>query len=156
MSSSVNSTSGQYGVRRRSREMAVQLLFQYQFHGQFRTQPQGQESDGKDLLKKFVTDFEIESEIADYGGTLFLGVLDQIEKIDEVIQAHSAHWKVSRMGLVDLSVMRVAVYEMKFVTPALQPNIVINEAVEIAKKFGSTESGSFVNGILDHIARNLK
>ena len=148
--SSPNSTST--GVRRRSREMAVQLLFQYQFHNQFQTQ----EADGKDLLKKFVTDFEIESEVADYGGTLFVGVLSEIQKIDEVIQAHSAHWKVARMGLVDLSVMRVAVYEMKFVTPAMQPNIVINEAVEIAKKFGSTESGSFVNGILDHIARTTK
>ena len=150
--SSPNPTNPLYGVRRRSREMAVQLLFQFQFHNQF----QQQEADGRDLLKKFVSDFEIDSEVADYGGTLFKGVLEQIEKIDEIIQAHSAHWKVSRMGLVDLSVMRVAVYEMKFITPLLQPNIVINEAVEIAKKFGSTESGSFVNGILDHIARTMK
>lgn len=143
------STAG-YGLRRRSREMALQLLFQTEFvPGGF------QPSAASDLLKKFIHDFEIEKEVADYGSILFLGVAEKMKEIDGIIQAHSAHWKVSRMGLVDLSVMRVAIFEMKFLEPAMQPNIAINEAVEVAKKYGSTDSGAFVNGILDHVSKGL-
>lgn len=139
-----------YGRRRRSREMALQLLFQTEFvAGGLDVHA------GRDMLKRFADDFAIESEVADYGGTLFNGVIEHGKEIDGIIQAHSAHWKVSRMGLVDLSVMRVAVFEMKYLSPPLNPNIVINEAVEVAKKYGSTDSGAFVNGILDHVARTL-
>lgn len=139
-----------YGLRRRSREMSLQLLFQTEFvPGGFQPSAAGE------MLRRFVEDFEVEREVADYGGTLFIGVAERMKEIDAIIQAHSSHWKVSRMGLVDLSVMRVAVFEMKFLSPALQPNIAINEAVEVAKKFGSTDSGAFVNGILDHVARGL-
>lgn len=128
--------------------MAIQLLFQTEFL------PDGLKPDGaQDLLRRFVGDFSVEREVADYGGQLFLGVAGQAKQIDDVIQAHSAHWKVSRMGLVDLSVMRVAVFEMRFLSPPLAPKIAINEAVDIAKKYGSTESSSFVNGILDHVSR---
>lgn len=148
MSSQV--VSNPLGQRRRSREMALQLLFQREFvtpgHG---PTPEA-------AARRFVADFTIEEDVSEYGTRLFLGVNARIKEIDSVIQAHSAHWKTSRMGLVDLSVMRIAVYEMKFVEPVLTPNIAIDEAVELAKKFGSTDSGSFVNGILDHIARKLR
>jgi N utilization substance protein B len=150
-SSSSSGSSGGYGPRRRSREMALQLLFQLEFA------PQGalEITPASQLLKRFVDDFGVEKDIADYGSQLFLGIVSQLKEIDSMIQAHSAHWKISRMGLVDVSVMRIAIYEMKFLEPALPPNVAINEAVEIAKKFGSTESGSFVNGILDHVARSI-
>jgi N utilization substance protein B len=59
------------------------------------------------------------------------------------------------MALVDVNVMRIAVFEMKFMRPPVAPGIAINEAVDIAKKYGSTDSGGFVNGILDHIAKAL-
>ena len=133
------------GVRRRSREMALQLLFQTEFAMSGIASP--------DMLRRFVDDFAIEKDIAEYGGQLFLGVVARRAEIDAIIQSHSAHWKVARMGLVDVSVMRIAVFEMKFLTPPLNPSIAIDEAVEVAKKFGSTESGAFVNGILDHVAR---
>lgn len=135
------------GVRRRAREMALQLLFQTEFA------PEGMHA--SEILRRFTDDFAPEHDVAEYGGRLFLGVHEMKTEIDTTIQSHSAHWKVSRMGLVDLSVMRIAVYEMKFLAPPLTPGIVIDEAVEVAKKFGSTESGSFVNGILDHVARTL-
>ena len=105
------------------------------------------------MFKRFAADFEIDSETAEYGSQLFMGVASRLKEIDGMIQAHSAHWKTSRMGLVDLSVMRVCVFEMKFMEPPITPNIAINEAVEIAKTYGSTESSAFVNGILDHVAR---
>lgn len=143
-------TGGGYGLRRRSREMALQLLFQTTFvSGELKPDV------ARDMLRRFTEDFSIERDIADYGGVLFVGVAERRKEIDDVIQAHSAHWKVSRMGLVDLSVMRVAVYEMKFMPSPLPPSVVIDEAVEIAKKYGSTDSGSFVNGILDHVSRTL-
>ncbi len=129
--------------------MALQLLFQREFA----TEGMGPTADG--ALRRFVHDFSIEPEIAEYGGQLFLGVSARMKEIDGIIQAHSSHWKVSRMGLVDLSVMRIAVFEMKFLSPAMTPNIAIDEAVEIAKKFGSTDSGAFVNGILDHVSRTI-
>lgn len=139
---------GGSGLRRRSREMALQLLFQTEFvPGGF------QPAAAPDMLRRFNVDFGIEPEVADYGGQLFLGVAGRMAEIDAIIQAHSAHWKISRMGLVDLSVMRIAVLEMKFLPSPLSPRIAIDEAVEIARKFGSTDSGAFVNGILDHVAR---
>jgi N utilization substance protein B len=145
--------------------MALQLLFQTEFLTDARNGGKnGEKADlaakvrapsPSEMLKRFVADFDIESEVAEYAGAVFLGVTAKISEIDAIIQAHSSHWKVSRMGLVDLAVMRVAVYEMKFTTPPLSPRIAIDEAVEVAKKYGSTESGAFVNGILDHVARGL-
>lgn len=147
MTTTPNGPAQATGVRRRSREMALQLLFQTEFMGGFKPEQ------ARGMLRRFVDDFKVEHDVADYGGDLFMGVTERLKDIDAIIQSHSAHWKVSRMGLVDLSVMRVCVYEMRFLSPPLAPNIAINEAVEVAKKFGSTESGSFVNGILDHVAR---
>lgn len=139
---------GGTGLRRRSREMALQLLFQTEFvPGGF------QAAQASDMLRRFNSDFSIESDVAEYGGTLFLGIAHRMKEIDANIQAHSAHWKVSRMGLVDLSVMRIAVFEMKYLGEPLNPRIAIDEAVEIAKKYGSTDSGAFVNGILDQVAK---
>lgn len=140
------------GTRRRSREMAIQLLFQCEVLGEFLAKP-FDEATAKTMLRRFVEDFQIDPEVADYGGQLFMGVAQEKSRIDEIIQSHSSHWKVSRMGVVDVSVMRVAVYEMRFLEPRLNPKIAMDEAIELAKRYGSTESGSFVNGILDHIAR---
>ncbi len=143
-------SNGVPGLRRRAREMAVQMLFQLEFvPGGF--QPGG----APHILRRFIADFAIDPEISEYGSLLFTGVTEKMKEIDAVIQSNSAHWKISRMGLVDLSVMRVAVFEMKFLNPSLEPKIAINEAVEIAKRYGSTESGAFVNGILDNMARAL-
>jgi N utilization substance protein B len=140
------------GLRRRSRELALQLLFQTEFlsnSGAGGFDP----SHARDMFRRFAADFEVDDETADYGGQLFMGVTSRLKEIDGIIQAHSAHWKTSRMGLVDLSVMRVCVFEMKFMEPPIPPSVAINEAVEIAKTYGSTESSSFVNGILDQVAK---
>jgi transcription antitermination protein NusB len=137
------------GLRRRSREMALQLLFQTEFAVGGLSG-----SSVKDMPRKFVEDFQIEPKVADYGTQLFYGVTAQLSEIDSTIQASSSHWKVSRMGLVDLMVMRIAVYELKFMDSSLSPSIAIDEAVEIAKKYGSTDSGPFVNGILDQVAKS--
>ncbi|MES2857075.1 MAG: transcription antitermination factor NusB [Bdellovibrionota bacterium] len=138
------------GVRRRAREMALQLLFQTEFLSAPLDQLQASE-----MSKWFIDHFEIPADVAEYGAELFNGIAGRLKEIDAIIQSHSSHWKTSRMGLVDLSVMRVAVFEMKLATPPIPPSVSINEAVELAKQFGSTESGAFVNGVLDHVARSL-
>ena len=128
--------------------MALQLLFQGEFL------PSGFKPEmANEFLARFIEDFSVEKDVAEYGAELFLGVSENLSAIDALIQAHSAHWKVGRMGLVDRSVMRIAIFEMKFLAKPLTPSIVIDEAVEIAKLYGSTESGAFVNGILDQVSR---
>ncbi len=137
-------------VRRRSREMTLQLLFQREF-----APGQGLETRPVNLLRDFIHDFEIEAEIADYAGTLFRGVCENLVAIDGLIEKSSRHWKLDRMSLVDLSILRIASFEMVFSIPNMKPAIAIDEAVELARLYGSTDSASFVNGILDPIARGL-
>ncbi len=132
------------GLRRRSRELVLQYLFQNEFSP--KTTPEFG-------LRHFAENFEVEAEVLDYAVELVRGITEKKAEIDAIIQSHSAHWKLARMALVDINVMRVAVFEMKLMHPSVPANVVINEAVEIAKKYGSTDSGSFVNGILDHIAK---
>jgi len=136
--------------RRRAREMTLQLLFLREF-----APAKGLEGSPRGLLNDFVRDFEMEPEIAAYGGILFIGVCENQEVIDRMIEAQARHWKLSRMSLVDLSLLRMATFEMSFMVPKLSPGIAIDEAVELARLYGSTDSASFVNGILDPIARQL-
>lgn len=92
-------------------------------------------------------------EALNYASELLRGVQLHKESIDAKIQSASAHWKLERMATIDRNILRVATYEMRFSPNPVKENIVINEAVEIAKKFGTTESASFVNGLLDQVAK---
>lgn len=129
-------------MRRQSREIALQILFQTEFAPQI--------SAGQ-LMSVYEESYDRET--AEYAETLVAGVVENKDYVDAKIQSASRHWKIERMAGVDRNVLRVAVYEMKFAPNPLKENIVIDEAVEIAKKFGTTESGAFVNGILDQIAK---
>lgn len=129
-------------MRRQSRELALQTLFQNEFAPKVPT---------ADFMAVFEETFD--QETRDYAETLVAGVLGNKEAIDGKIQSVSRNWKVERMASVDRNILRVAVFELAFTPEPLKANIVIDEAVEIAKKFGTTESGSFVNGLLDQIAR---
>ncbi len=131
-------------MRRQSRELALQILFQTEFAPQIRA---------ADLID--VSEETFDAETIAFAQSLIDGVNAHRAEIDAKIQSVSHHWKIDRMGSVDRNVLRVAVYEIKFAPQPLKENIVINEAVEIAKKFGTTESGAFVNGLLDSISRGL-
>lgn len=130
-------------MRRKSRELALQILFQTEFTPEVTIQ---------DMASVF--DKKIEASIMDYTMLLVKGVKLHKEKIDVRIQEASRHWKIDRMASVDRSILRIAVYEMLHAQEMIEPKIVINEAIEIAKVFGTQDSGSFVNGILDQIVRN--
>ena len=84
---------------------------------------------------------------------LFRGVMNDVEKIDERITRHAAHWKISRMPVVDRNILRIAVHEM--LTTDTPPAVIIDEALELARKFSAEESVQFVNGVLDAVRREL-
>lgn len=129
-------------MRRQSRELALQVLFQTEFAPPISYQ---------DLMEVLTT--SLEKEIVQYADEIIRGVQLHKSAIDSKIQSASSHWKVERMATIDRNILRIAVYEMRFAANPLKENIVINEAVEIAKKFGTTESASFVNGLLDQVAK---
>ncbi len=82
-------------------------------------------------------------------------VLLHKEKIDRLLEEHSQNWKLSRMALLDLNILRIAIYEMMFSDTTDSPKIFINEAIEIAKTYSSTHSYQFINGILDAISKKV-
>lgn len=86
---------------------------------------------------------------------LIKGVWHNAKRLDEVIGQHSKHWKVDRIGKIEITLLRLAVYEMLFRTD-VPPKVAINEALELSKQFGDDKSRSFVNGILDAAAKSLE
>lgn len=129
--------------KRLARELALQTLFQTEFTASVPYQ---------DFLGLFES--SVDSEALDYANELVRGVKARGSEIDALIQAASVRWKIERMAIVDRNLLRIAVFEMKHLPSPLKPSIVINEAVDIAKKFGTNESSSFVNGILDQIRKD--
>ncbi len=128
--------------RRNARELALQLLFQSEFAPQISVNAFLQLYDNK-----------YGNETIEYAEQIIKGVADSKNKIDEKISSVSRNWKVDRMALVDRNILRVAIYEMKLSHEKLSEKIVINEAIEIAKKYGNTDSAGFINGILDQVGR---
>lgn len=131
-------------TRRLSRELALQVLFQQEF-----AQSQSVESG----LENFRKSFDAEREVWSYALDLLQGVQKNAKAVDSLIQNHSAHWTLKRMALVDLNIMRIAVFELKFSADPVPAAVAINEAIEISKKFGTVDSAAFVNGILDQIVK---
>ncbi len=130
-------------MRRHSREIALQILFQIEYAPQISFD---------DLLALF--DEKKDLSFIKYADEIVRGVQNHKEAIDQKIQEASRHWKIERMGGVDRNILRLGVFEMFFAQELIEPKIAINEAIEIAKIFGSQESSSFVNGLLDQVARN--
>lgn len=132
------------GTRRQSRELALQVLFQGEFVAP---------GDLSANLQHFKEHFAATDEVWNYTLNLVIGVRDHKNAIDGLIETHSAHWSLPRMAMVDRNVMRIAVFETKFSAEPIPPAVAINEAIEIARKFGTNDSPSFVNGILDQIVK---
>lgn len=132
------------GTRRLSRELALQVLFQQEFS---RQQPI---ATGLETFKK---SFDALPEVWSYSLDLLNGIEKNQTAIDALIQKSSAHWTLKRMALVDLIIMRIATYELKFGGETVPAAAVINEAIEISKKYGTVDSAAFVNGILDQIMK---
>jgi N utilization substance protein B len=132
--------------RRQAREWAVQLLFQTEFNPDNLDQ----------ALADFWNDEEKKPSERDktYVNEVVNGVIEKRRDVDRTISKYTENWDVERLGVLDRTVLRVAVYEMLFRSD-IPPVVSINEAVEIAKAYISKESGRFVNGVLDRIQKEL-
>jgi transcription antitermination factor NusB len=126
--------------RTQAREYALQILYQIDV----RKDPEDK------ILVDFWKNIETEPEVSDFAAKIVIGTIRNKKKIDEMITKYASNWKLSRMAVIDRNVLRMASYELLFCDD-IPPKVSINEAVDLAKKFGDTESGKFVNGILDKI-----
>ena len=133
------------GKRRAARELALKFLYQTEFN-----------SDNRDLeLDSFFKRANVSEEIKKFTHALVKKLSSHEKEVDELLEKMSANWPPNRMAVIDKNILRLGICELLFdlTTP---PKVVINEAVEIAKKFGTEESSDFINGILDKIFRDSK
>jgi N utilization substance protein B len=97
----------------------------------------------------------VDEEVRGHAEALVRGVKVHQGKIDELISQYAEHWELDRMAVVDRNVLRAGIFELLWV-PDVPPKVVINEALEVAKKFSTHESSRFINGVLDRIRRELR
>jgi transcription antitermination factor NusB len=128
------------GRRHQARELALQVLFHMEFN-------QGDPGECFDLI---TSTFRASKASQSFSKKLVLGVCEQKERLDSLIRKASKHWRLERMPLVDRNVLRIALYEVMFLKD-IPPKVSIDEAVELGKKYGTEESGAFINGVLDSI-----
>lgn len=130
------------GSRRKAREAALQILYQRDMTGE----------DLHDVLSLYWEKYPATPEVQGFAEHLVAGIWRNRDEIDDMIRKHSTHWRLERMSIVDRNILRMGTYELLF-EHDIAPSVSLNEAIEIAKRFGTEESGAFVNGILDPIAR---
>ncbi|MDQ0213825.1 N utilization substance protein B [Oikeobacillus pervagus] len=127
--------------RRTARERGLQALFQIDIS----------EIDPKEAIENVME----EETTAPYVEQIVLGTMDHLQEIDEIIGKHSEHWSFDRLAKVDRNILRIAVYEMKYMED-VPFNVAITEAVQIAKKFSEERSSKFINGVLSNIKKTLE
>jgi transcription antitermination protein NusB len=131
-------------LRTKAREFAMQMLFQWDMSQQ----------DFAKLEAKFWKSAKAADKTRAFANQLFEGAAKEVGALDERIAKHCEHWRFERLAAIDRAILRLAIYEMGAAdTP---PKVILNEAVELAKKFSSEESGAFVNGVLDSVHKSLQ
>jgi N utilization substance protein B len=131
------------GKRRKAREVALQFLYQLDLYGADDPVPHETE---------FWQRHPVDPDTRAHAESLVRGSKQQQARIDQLLTQFVEHWDLDRMAVVDRNILRIAVYELLW-QPGVPPKAAINEAIEIAKKFGTTESSRFINGVLDRILR---
>jgi N utilization substance protein B len=129
------------GARRKGRELALQALYQLEITSE----------SSEASLAPFWESFEAGGPAREFAEELVRGVLARRAEVDALIEQACEHWRLDRLSRVDLTIMRIAAHEMT-ATPPLPVEIAVNEAVELARRFGTEESAAFVNGLLDQVA----
>lgn len=132
------------GTRRKARELAVQLLYQHDLA----------KTDSVKAMTLFWEYFPANPEVREFCEQLVNGTLDRLAVIDEVLAESSEHWTISRMSIVDRNILRLSVHEL-LDRPDIPPNVSIDEAIEIAKKYSTHDAAVFINGVLDRVKRTL-
>ncbi len=128
------------GIRRRAREIALQVLYQLD------------SSSGKaqEVLDLFWENFKPSSQAREFCQRLVEGVCQNLEQIDQLIEDNSENWTLKRMAVVDRNILRLATFELMH-CPETPFKAILNEAIELAKKYGADDSSAFINGILDKV-----
>jgi N utilization substance protein B len=132
------------GSRRKARELALQMLFQWELGGHT----------PEHVIASFLQTQKVDSEVESFARVLFEGAVEEVGALDRCVREHTEHWRLERMAAVDRNLLRVALYELLH-HPETPPAVVINEALEIARRFSGKDSVEFVNGILDAIRKSL-
>ena len=144
--------------RTRSREFALQILYQVDMtHSEIEEVWDDFWKEKTDLILSTdeidsVEDSKKDSEVKKYTKKLVYGTLDKLQSIDKLIERFAENWEINRMAYVDKNILRLSTYEMMYLDE-IPVKVAINEAVELAKRYGESDSSKFVNGILDKIAK---
>lgn len=138
------------GLRRKSREFALQFLFGHDFQGRSCV-PEDVERE----ITAYCQSFDVGERAMAYGKELIHGICTHHEEIDTLLADHSHNWRVERMSLVDRNILRIAIFEMQHCDQA-PAQVAINEALEIAKRYSIGESVAFINGILDAVQASFQ
>jgi len=131
-------------LRSKSREFALQMLFQWEMGRQ----------DPKRLETAFWKGARAEPATRDFANQLFEGTAADTAGLDALIEGHADNWRVGRMSAIDRAILRLAAYELT--RKSTPPKVILDEAIELAKRFSGDEAAPFVNGVLDAIARSLR
>jgi N utilization substance protein B len=134
------------GKRRKAREVALQFLYQLDLHG---------DDDPAPHAAEFWARHPVDAETRAFADALVRGTKQHQAKTDELLRQYAEHWDLERMAVVDRNILRLAAYELLW-HEDVPPKVAINEAIEIAKKFGTGESSRFINGVLDRIHKELR
>ena len=126
--------------RRKSRELALQVLYQLDIKSQ----------DAIKTITQFRDLFSKKKNKDGFAERIVLGVLEHSQEIDRLIEQYSENWRLDRMSIVDRNILRMATFELLY-REDIPPKVTLNEAIELGKRYGSEDSGSFINGILDRI-----
>ena len=139
------------GLRRKSRELALQLLFSLDMQGEMASFSEEQEQ----KIAHCCEQFDVSPQALPYAKLLAQGVCQHLGTIDPLLAEYSQHWRVERMSIVDRNILRIAAYELERALD-VPAQVVINEALEIAKRYSIGDSVSFINGILDAMQKKLR
>jgi N utilization substance protein B len=126
--------------RRKSREIALQVLYQINITNQ----------DPIKTLAQLQEHFSTEGGRNGFTERIVLGVLEHHKEIDQLIEKYSENWRLDRMTIIDRNILRMAAFELLY-CEEIPPKVTLNEAIDLGKRYGAEESGSFINGILDRI-----
>ncbi|MGD0781712.1 MAG: transcription antitermination factor NusB [Candidatus Aminicenantales bacterium] len=132
------------GKRRTARERALQVLYEAEFN----------DAPLEDIFRAQWAETPAAEDVRTYAEWLARGVVGRKDELDAVLRGVSAHWRVSRMSAVDRNILRLAVFELLEQSKVLAPAIIMNEAIEIAKRFSGEEAALFINGVLDAVRRS--
>jgi len=132
------------GRRRKSREFALQVLYQLNITKQ----------DATKALTQFQENFLPNEEADDFLKRLVLGVIEHYAELDQLIERYSENWRLDRIHMIERNILRMALFELLY-CEEIPPKVTLNEAIDLGKRYGSEESGSFINGLLDRIQNEV-